>query len=203
MPERRTVTRWVLRGGLVVVAAVLVYVVVTAVQVYANTRTDDRDNTGAIVVLGAAQYDGRPSPVLQDRLDHALELYRDGVAPLIVLTGNKQPTDRFTEAFAGFRYLKEHGVPEAALRIVDDGSSTWDSLAAAERILKREGVTRATLVSDSYHSKRLKGIASELGIDAQVSPTDGSPTVPELARETALVSVGQIIGYGRLLRFAS
>jgi len=203
VPERRTVTRWVLRGGLVVVAAVLVYVVVTAVQVYANTRTDDRDNTGAIVVLGAAQYDGRPSPVLQDRLDHALELYRDGVAPLIVLTGNKQPTDRFTEAFAGFRYLKEHGVPEAALRIVDDGSSTWDSLAAAERILKREGVTRATLVSDSYHSKRLKGIASELGIDAQVSPTDGSPTVPELARETALVSVGQIIGYGRLLRFAS
>ena len=115
----------------------------------------------------------------------------------------QQPTDRFTEAFAGYRYLKEHGVPEAKLRIVDDGSSTWDSLAAAERVLKREGVTRATLVSDSYHSKRLKGIASELGIDALVSPTDGSPTIPELARETALVSVGQIIGYGRLLRFAS
>ena len=64
-------------------------------------------------------------------------------------------------------------------------------------------ITRATLVSDSYHSKRLKGIASELGIDALVSPTDGSPTIPELARETALVSLGQIIGYGRLLRFAS
>ena len=124
VPERRTFVRWILRGGLVLLSVAVVYAVVTATQVYLATRSDDRSPSDAIVVLGAAQYDGRPSPVLKERLDHALELYRDGVAPMIMLTGNKQPDDRFTEAFAGYRYLMEHGVPESALRIVDDGSST-------------------------------------------------------------------------------
>jgi uncharacterized SAM-binding protein YcdF (DUF218 family) len=189
------------RLGLVVLGLVVAYVAVTFVQVLSAARADERGPTGAIVVLGAAQYDGRPSPVLQARLDHALELYREGVAPVVVLTGAKQPGDRFTEAFAGFRYLRRAGVPEDALVIVDDGHDTWDSLAATARVLRRRGVERVTLVSDAYHDRRLQGVAGELGLEASVSPVPGTASLPRLVRETALVSVGQVVGYGRLLRW--
>ncbi len=154
-------------------------------------------------MLGAAQYDGTPSPVLRQRLDHALDLYRDGVAGRIVLTGGKQAGDRFTEAYAGYRYLTGRGVPGDDLLVVTDGSSTWDSLRAAERVLRREGLDRVTLVSDSYHSRRLLGVADEVGLDAGVSPSGAAPTVPELLRETGLVALGQVIGYGRMLRLSS
>ena len=201
--ERRPTGRWALRIGAAALAVLVVYLGVTFVQVLAASRSDDRDPSDAIVVLGAAQYDGRPSPVLRQRLDHALELYQDGVAPRIVLTGANQPGDRFTEAFAGYRYLAERGVPKDDLTIVDDGSSTWDSLSAADRVLAKSGAERITLVSDSYHAKRLQGIAGELGMSAGVSATGSSPSITELLRETGLVAVGQVVGYGRLLRLAS
>lgn len=203
MGERRPAVRWALRLGGAALAVLVVYLGVTFVQVVLASRSDDRDPSDAIVVLGAAQYDGRPSPVLRQRLDHALDLYRDGVAPRIVLTGANQPGDRFTEAFAGYRYLAERGVPQDDLTIVDDGSSTWDSLSAADRVLAKAGAERITLVSDSYHAKRLQGIAGELGMSAGVSATGSSPSVTELLRETGLVALGQVVGYGRLLRLAS
>lgn len=203
MPDRRRVGRWVLRTALVIGGLVAVYLVVTAVLVARASRLDERDRSDAVVVLGAAQYDGEPSPVLKERLDHALELYQEGVAPLIMLTGAKQPGDRFTEAYAGFRYLAVRGVPEEDLLIVSDGSSTWESLSAARRVLEREGADTITLVSDSYHNRRLQGIAGELGLDAYVSPTAGDPTWKQLARETGLVALGQIVGYGRMLRMVT
>lgn len=185
-----------------VVAVVLVgYVAVTFVQVWRAAGADDRSRTDAVVVLGAAQYDGRPSPVLRARLDHALGLYRDGVAPRIVLTGAKQPGDRFTEAFAGYRYLRRAGVPDEDLVVVDDGHSTWDSLAAMARVARRRGWERLTLVSDAYHDRRLEGIAGELGLDVTVSPVPGTSRPARLVRETGLVAVGQVVGYGRLLRW--
>lgn len=192
--------RRVLRVGGVLGLVLVVYLGVTFAQVVSASRVDDRARSDAIVVLGAAQYDGRPSPVLRSRLDHALALYRAGVSPTVVLTGGNRPGDRFTEAFAGYRYLAQRGVPRTDLMIVDDGNSTWDSMAATKRVLSRDGTNRVTLVSDSYHSKRLQGIAGELGLTAAVSPTEASPTPPELLRETALVAVGRIVGYGRLLR---
>src|SRR5690606_18975019 len=97
---RRSVTRVVALG----VAVLLLYLAVTAVQVQRASGQDQRRRSDAIIVLGAAQYDGTPSPALRRRLDHALDLHREGLAPQIVLTGSKQPDDRFTEAFAGFRY---------------------------------------------------------------------------------------------------
>jgi vancomycin permeability regulator SanA len=200
--ERHPVLRWGLRLAALLAVAAVVYLGVTFVQVVSASRADERSPSDAIVVLGAAQYDGRPSPVLRQRLDHALALYRAGVAPRLVLTGSKQPGDRYTEAFAGYRYLAEHGVPKQDLTLVDDGSSTWDSMRAADRVLARSGADHITLVSDSYHSRRLEGIAAELGMSAQVSPTGSSPSVPDLVRETGLVAVGQIVGYGRLLRWA-
>lgn len=210
--RRRTGTgrrpRWFVRGALLVVAAIFVYLAVTFVQVVLASRSDDgvaasdTTHSDAIVVLGAAQYDGRPSPVLRDRLDHALALYRAGVAPRILLTGGKRAGDRFTEAYAGYRYLTGEGVPADDLLVVTDGSSTWDSLRASERVLRRHRADRVTLVSDGYHALRLRGIAGEIGIDAAVSSTAGSATLPELLRETGLVAVGRIIGYGRLLRLS-
>lgn len=203
MAERSPVIRWGLRIVGLLGAALALYLVVTFVQVLSASRSDDRATTDAIVVLGAAQYDGTPSPVLRQRLDHALALYQDGVAPKIMLTGAKQPGDRFTEAFAGYRYLAGQGVPADDLMIVDDGNSTWDSLAAAKRVLVDLGAEQVTLVSDSYHSRRLEGVTRELGLEAGVSPTGAAPTIQELLRETGLVAVGQVIGYGRLLRIAT
>jgi uncharacterized SAM-binding protein YcdF (DUF218 family) len=184
----------------VALLALLAYGIVTFVQVLGASRQDDRTPSEAIVVLGAAQWDGRPSPVFQGRLDHAHELYDAGVAPRIVLTGSKQPADRFTEAFTGYQYLAEQGVPRDDLTIVDDGESSWESLAAAKRVLMGEGVGRVTLVSDGYHARRLDGIAQEIGMDAAVSPTGADASPGSLLRETALVGLGQVVGYGRMLR---
>ena len=194
--------RTAVRLVLLVVVVLVGYLAFTFVQVLLASRSDDTAKSDAIVVLGAAQYDGRPSPVLRGRLDHARELYRDGVAPRIVVTGSKQPGDRFTEAFAGFQYLRDQGVPESAITVVDDGSSSWESLAAANRVLDRQGVSTVTLVSDGYHNLRLGGISGEIGMDGVESPSTEGGSVGELLRETGLVALGRIIGYGRMLRYS-
>jgi uncharacterized SAM-binding protein YcdF (DUF218 family) len=178
----------------------VVYVAVTFVQVWQASRRDDAAPAQAIVVLGAAQYDGRPSPVLANRLDHAAELFEQGIAPLIVVTGGRQEGDRFTEAQAGARYLEGLGVPGSAIERETTGDSSWESLAAAARFLRADGITEVVLVSDPYHAMRIDGIAAELGLDATVSPADGSSSVPQLARETVAVAIGRIIGYDRLVR---
>ena len=174
------------------------YLAFTFFQVLARSGDDERDAVDAIVVLGAAQYDGSPSPVLARRLDHALELYRDGVAPLIVTTGSNQPGDRFTEGYAGYEYLLLAGVPDEALIVITTGSSTWEQIAATSRQLRAREVDSVVLVSDPYHSLRLDQIAGEVGLDASVSPTDTGSSIRQLLRETAAVSVGRIIGYRRL-----
>ena len=172
----------------------------SAVEVVRASDQDDRSATEAIVVLGAAQYDGRPSPVLKSRLDHALKLYRQKVSRRIVLTGDKLPGDRFTEAFAGYRYLTAAGVPPSNLTIVDDGTSTWESLAATRRVLRKDGVSDVVLVSDRYHSRRLLDIANELEMSAAVSPTSSAANARQMARESLLVAAGRVVGYRRLLR---
>ena len=174
------------------------YVAVTFFQVLARSGADSRDPVDAIVVLGAAQYDGAPSPVLSGRLDHALELYEEEVAPLVVTTGSSQPGDRFTEGYAGYEYLLLAGVPDSSLMVITTGSSTWEQLAATSRELKTRGLESVVLVSDPYHSLRLQHIADEVGLDASVSPTDASVSIRQLARETTAVSIGRIVGYRRL-----
>lgn len=196
----RRFVRLGLRVLAVAVLAGVVYVAVTFVQVWQASRRDEAAPAQAIVVLGAAQYDGRPSPVLANRLDHAAELFEQGIAPLIVVTGGRQEGDRFTEAEAGARYLEGLGVPGSAIERETTGGSSWESLAAAARFLRADGITEVVLVSDPYHAMRIDGIAAELGLDATVSPADGSSSVPELARETVAVAIGRIIGYDRLVR---
>ena len=134
----RRVLRWALRGALVLGAVVAVYLAFTFVQVYRMSRHDGATKADAIIVLGAAQYNGKPSPVLQERLDHALELYRLGYAPRVVLTGGRQAGDKFTEATTGYIYLRQQGVPDAALLKEVGGTSSWTSLEAVSRFLLKE-----------------------------------------------------------------
>src|SRR5690606_33998351 len=131
----------------VVVAFGLLYVLITFVQVWQASRSDGARDAEAIVVLGAAQYDGTPSPVLQNRLDRALELYEDGRAPLIVVTGGRQDGDRFTEASSGYNYMRGHGVPDEAIRKEVQGRTTYESMAATARFLRGEGIDDVLLVS--------------------------------------------------------
>src|SRR5690606_26780324 len=103
----------------------------------------------------------------------------------IVLTGGKQAGDRFTEGYSGYRYLVEQGVPESALVLEDQGTNTWEQLAAAARILRESQQTSVLLVSDPYHSYRLAATASELGLDPSVSPAETGSSFTSLVRETA------------------
>ena len=192
-----------LRIAVVVVLIAVIYVGITAVQVYAAGRRDERAPADAVVVLGAAQYDGRPSPVFQARLDHALALYAERVAPQVVVTGGKQASDRVTEAFTAYDYLRDRGVPDDALLVVTDGRDTWESLAATARVLDERGLRRVVLVSDPTHALRTQVIAESLGLHAQVSPTDTSPAgsatrLRQTARETVAVALGRIVGHRRL-----
>ena len=187
------------RAVLLLLVLVVGYVGVTFVQVWAASRHDGAKAADAVVVLGAAQYDGRPSPVLQGRLDHALELYQDGLVDVIVVTGGKQKGDRFTEAYVGSTYLRGKGVPGDDLLLEVQGRNTWESLAAATRILHDKGMDDAVLVTDGYHALRVDAIADELGIEASVSPARRGGTLRQLVEETGAVAVGRIVGFRRLV----
>lgn len=190
--------RTVLRLALLFVLIGVLYLTVTFVQVWMASNDDYRGSADAIIVLGAAQYDGVPSPVLEGRLDHALELHAQGVADKIVTTGSNQPGDRFTQGFAGYDYLRDQGVPDADIVVIVDGSNTWEELSAAANQLKPEGLTTVVLVSDPYHSLRAESIAVELGLTAEVSPTNSDSAAGQLARETVGVAVGRVVGFRRL-----
>jgi len=138
----------------------------------------------AIVVLGAAQYDGDPSPVFRARLQHALELYEQGVAPRIVTVGGAAAGDAFTEAQAGEQWLVENGVPGQALLPVDEGSDTYGSFEAVAAVAEERGWRSAVLVSDPWHSLRSRTMADDVGLEATTSPTKRGPVVQ--TRETQL-----------------
>ena len=199
----RRLVRIAVRAGLLAILGLVLYVGITFLQVLNASNQANQEPAEAIIVLGAAQYDGRPSPVLEARLDHAVELYREGVAPVIVVTGGKRDGDRFTEAAAGFDYLRTTGVPEAAILREEQGANTWEQLAAATRFLEQRGLHSAVLVSDDYHAYRLDRIAHELGLQAQVSPVDphlsAGGKVRALTRETTAVAIGRVIGFRRLV----
>jgi uncharacterized SAM-binding protein YcdF (DUF218 family) len=197
--------RLALRVAVVLLVLLVIYVGGTFVQVYRASHHDGAEpGADAIIVLGAAQYDGTPSPVLRDRLDHALLLYRGGLAKEIVVTGGRQEGDRFTEATSGYNYLRNQGVPDSALLKEVDGSNTWESLAASARFLIARGDTKVILVTDGYHAKRVGAIADDLGLDATVSPSpsrlSNASEAKQLVRETIAVSIGRVIGFDRLFR---
>ncbi len=196
--------RRLLRLGLVAALVVVAYFGLTLVQVWRASRTDAARPAGAIVVLGAAQYSGKPSPVLQARLDHAVDLYERGLAPLVAVTGGRRPGDRATEASAAAGYLIGAGVPESSLRLESSGENSWQSLAATSRFLMAEGVEEVILVSSPYHALRTEHIAREVGLHGHASPArsgnaHGVTGVVQIGREAVAVGVGRVIGYRRLV----
>jgi uncharacterized SAM-binding protein YcdF (DUF218 family) len=198
--------RLAVRVGGVLLGLLLTYEAVTFVQVWWTARHDEARPAQAIVVFGAAQYAGRPSPVLRARLDHAADLWDRELAKFVVVTGGKQPADTTTEATASANYLMhEKGVPDEAILREVAGTNSWDSLAAAAAFLRKRGISKVLLVSDPFHSLRIKEMAGELHLNAHVSPTRTSPIggfeeLTHLGRETIAVSVGRVIGFRRLMR---
>ena len=198
-PNRGQVRRWAWRVVLALAVALVAYVAVTFVQVWLASRSDRAQSADAIVVLGAAQYDCEPSPVLSERLDHAHELWRDDVAGTIVVTGGKQATDRCTEAESSANYLRAAGVPDEALLLEVQGRNSWESLAATGQILRDRGLTQVVLVTDGYHALRVQAIAEQIGLDASVSPSREGGSFIALVKETAAVAVGRVVGFDRLV----
>jgi uncharacterized SAM-binding protein YcdF (DUF218 family) len=175
-------------ASVLVRVAVLAGLVATLVGAFAVLRiwqqggTDEERSADAIVVLGAAQYDGRPSPVFAARLEHAVDLYRAGVAPRFVVTGGKRAGDRTTEAAVAREYAIAHGVPADAIFGEDEAHNTLDSLRAVAGELDVRGLRSAVLVSDPTHMYRVLRIASDLGLEAYGSPTRTSPVDADLER---------------------
>lgn len=181
------------------VAVVVMYVGVTAGQVWWASRQDDGRPAAAIVVMGAAQWNGVPSPVLARRLDHAADLYAQGVAPVVIVTGGKQVGDRVTQGYAGYRYLRSKGVPDEAIKVEVDGTNSFEELSASAGILRRAGAgDDVVIVTDRYHALRAQEIAEEVGLRAGVSPTGTTGSVGQYARETVAVAIGRIVSFRRL-----
>ena len=180
--------RRVLLGLLVLVLA---YFAVTTTLVARWMGKDERPQVDAIVVLGAAQYDGRPSAIYQARLEHAVDLWSDGVAPLLVFTGGKEPGDRFTEGGSGASWALARGVPSAAVLAEEQSRTTYQNLAGAKRALERRdpdgGRRRIVIVSDPFHMFRAVRQAADLGMDAYPSPTRTSPLSASRLKLTELV----------------
>ncbi len=190
----RLVRRLVAAAGVVV----LLVVAGTAASIWWTARQDDRPKSDAIVVLGASQFDGRPSSVFKARLQHARALWEDGVAPRVVTVGGSQPGDRTTEAEAGAVFLKERGVDVVA---VPEGRNTLESMEAVEGLMADQGWDSAVLVTDPWHSLRSRTMARDQGIAAETSPTRAGPSVRTrdtqlryIARETAAYLYYRVLG---------
>jgi uncharacterized SAM-binding protein YcdF (DUF218 family) len=167
----------------VAVLAVLLVVTSTALAIWWTARQDSRPSSDAIVVLGSAQYNGVPSSIFEARLEHAIALYDDGVAPVIVTVGGKADGDQFTEAEAGQRYLADAGVPDDALLAVPEGVDTLESMRAVSTAFTGRGWSSAILVSDPWHAMRAERMAEDAGLAAESSPTRQGPAVQTRATQ--------------------
>ncbi|MFZ5853160.1 MAG: YdcF family protein [Chloroflexota bacterium] len=170
------------RVGLAALAGTALVIGYASWRIWDQGARDEQRPAGAIVVMGAAQYGGRPSPVFTARLDHAVALYLAGLAPRLIVTGGSAPGDRWSEAAVARAYALERGVPEAAILVEDRSRTTLESLDRVAAILRAAGVRDAVFVSDPTHMLRVLRIAADLGIVAWGSPTRTSPTEADLGR---------------------
>jgi uncharacterized SAM-binding protein YcdF (DUF218 family) len=197
--------RLALRIASFIVLALLVYFAVTLVQVWLTSREYNPHPAAAIIVMGAAQYNGNPSPDLRARLNEALSLFHSGYANLIVLTGSKEKGDTYTEAQSGATYLESlKGSPVPKDDILQaGGSNSYENVADAVQLLRPRHVTSVLMTTDPFHEDRSMAIASSLGLDPSAAPTQTSPikgwaTAPYFLKEAVGVGLGRVIGFNHL-----
>ncbi len=183
------------------VLAALLLVASTALAIWWTARQDSRPASDAIVVLGSAQYNGVPSSIFEARLEHALALWEEGVAPVVVTVGGKAAGDQFTEAEAGQAYLRDAGVPEESLLAVPEGVDTLESMRAVGAAYAERGWSSAVLVTDPWHAMRAERMAEDSGVSAESSPTRQGPAVQTrttqfryILRETAAYLLYRVTG---------
>ena len=162
----------------VAVVAVFTVWVISATAVLVWSSRDEARPAHAIVVLGAAQYSGKPSPVLRARLNHALDLWNRRLAALLILTGGTGSGDTTSEAAVGRNYARKHGVPDSAILVENEGRTTSESMRAVAAMLEVRGLQTALLVSDPFHMLRLRILARRFGFTPYTSPTQTSPISP-------------------------
>jgi uncharacterized SAM-binding protein YcdF (DUF218 family) len=173
------------RLGIGAMAVLLIGVAATTFRIWQQGEQDEQRPADAIVVLGAAQYDGRPSPVFAARLAHAVELYHRGLARTFVVTGGRIPGDTTTEAAVARKYAIDHGVPADAIIGEDQARNTLTSMRSVAALLKDRGLRSAVFVSDPTHMLRVLRMADDLGIEGYGSPTPDSPVMADPASRVA------------------
>lgn len=170
----------------------LVYIVSLSLRIGKESTRDEAQHADVIIVMGAAEYSGRPSPVLRARLDHALKLWRQHLARFVMTTGGKGGDPTFTEADVGRSYLMDRGVPATAIFTEAEGETTMQSISAAAEMMKRMELKSCVLVSDGYHIFRAKRMLQYRGIQVYGSPRVAQQMSP--SREWVLY-VRQAIGF--------
>ena len=162
---------WIKRGLALLLGTILLWLVVLMVQIHAYASVRDNGPADAAIVLGAAVWQGEPSPVFAARIDHAIDLYRTGRVQALIFTGGVGIGDNVAEADAGKAYAIEHGVPTEAIFTETHSRTTYENYRNAEGIIQREGFERILVVSDPLHMKRAIMMAEDVGLDAYPSST--------------------------------
>lgn len=175
MPRVLKWVKWATVAGIALLVLLSVYWTYLYRQIRDSAVRDEVQKADAIVVLGAAQYNGRPSPVLKARLDHAYELYMQGYAHAIITTGSYGPDPNFSEAHVSTKYLVQRGIDISTIVTEQGSGSTHDSIQAASRLLHAKGWNKALVVSDGFHLFRVKTMFADNGILAYASPAPNSP----------------------------
>jgi len=194
--------RWAFRIFRMVLVALVVYFAVSLVQVWLTSRHYDPHPAAAILVMGAAQYNGVPSPDLKARLDESLILFHKGYSHLIMVTGSKEKGDAFTESEASATYLESKGVPAGDILQAGGRNSFQNVAAAAPQLLARHAAT-VLVTTDPFHEDRSMAISSSLGLTPTPTPTRTSPitgwsTVPYFLKEGVGVGLGRVVGFNHL-----
>jgi uncharacterized SAM-binding protein YcdF (DUF218 family) len=196
--------RLALRIVSLVVLALLVYFAVTLVQVWLTSREYDPHPAGAIMVMGAAQYNGVPSPDLQARLTEALSLFHNGYANLIVVTGSKEKGDLHTEAQSSAAWLEQQQAPVPQGDILEaGGNDTYKEVNDADRLLRARHISTVLVTTDPFHEDRSMAISSSFGLTPSPTPTLDSPItgwsrIPYFLKEAVGVGLGRVIGFNHL-----
>lgn len=187
-PNRHGWSRWLLWSEGLLLAAVMAFLIITSIRIVYESSPKELHPADVIVVFGAAEYAGHPSPVWRARLDHAFELYQNGIAPLVITTGGAASDPSFSEGGVGLDYLEHRGVPERSLIAETQGSDTAQSAVRVAVIMRANGLHSCVAVSDAYHVFRIKKLLEHQGISpVYVAPRPGSRPHSVLQRAYAIL----------------